>query len=47
MRAGLLELDRVLRGEATQPAELRDGVIRVRPERLILVLTALGAIYGS
>ena len=46
MRAGLAELDRVLRGEATQPEELRDGVIRVRPDRLLVVLTCLGAIYG-
>ncbi|MGD9645031.1 MAG: hypothetical protein AB7U73_04915 [Pirellulales bacterium] len=46
MRAGFSELDRILRGEATQPAELRDGVIRVRPERLVIVLTALGATYG-
>jgi hypothetical protein len=39
-------LDRVLRGEATDPARLRDGTLDVPLGRLAALLVGLGAFYG-
>jgi hypothetical protein len=42
----LRELDRVLRGDATQIAALRDGSPDVSARRLFLIIVVLGALYG-
>lgn len=39
-------LDRILRGEATRPDQLRDEGLRIPVGGLTLLLIALGAIYG-
>lgn len=40
------ELDRVLRGEATRPAGLREGTVRIRAGGLIVVIVCLGLVAG-
>lgn len=42
----LRDLDRILRGEATHPAILREGPIRLDVGRLVPLLALLGAGYG-
>lgn len=42
----LKELDSILRGEATQPAALREGTIEIPLGRLTVVIVVLGMIYG-
>ena len=46
MRRLLLELDRILRGEATRPEALRDGTIRIPLGTVSLGIVLLGVIYG-
>jgi hypothetical protein len=46
MQTWLLELDRVLRGDATRPADLHDGVVPVSARRLAVTAGLLGAFYG-
>ena len=46
MRAWLIELDRVLRGDATRPAALRSGAPEVSSGRLAAIGILLGAFYG-
>jgi hypothetical protein len=46
MKRALRELDRILRGDATQIAALRDGSFDVSARRLILTVVVLGALYG-
>jgi hypothetical protein len=46
MNRALRELDRVLRGDATQIAALRDGSPDVSARRLLLILIVLGGLYG-
>lgn len=43
----LLELDRILRGDATRLSALRDGTIEISARRLIGVLIVLAMIYGA
>ncbi len=43
---GLKELDRILRGEATRPAALQDGTIRLPLGALFGVILLLAAVYG-
>lgn len=40
-------LDRVLKGEATRPEALREGMIDVRAGGLTLLLVILGGLYGA
>jgi hypothetical protein len=46
MRAHLLQLDRLLRGETTRPDQLRDGEVNIDIRGLAIVVALLGAIYG-
>lgn len=46
MKGMLLELDRVLRGEATRPDALRGGRLELAVPRFALALIALGMVYG-
>ncbi|MBI2924627.1 MAG: hypothetical protein HYY24_02860 [Verrucomicrobia bacterium] len=46
MKEWLHELDRLLRGEATRPSALREGKIEVHAGGLLVLLVALGLIYG-
>jgi hypothetical protein len=46
MREYLLHLDRLLRGDATRPDQLRDGRIELDARGIALVILLLGAIYG-
>jgi hypothetical protein len=46
MKKWLTDLDRILRGEATQLSELRGETINVRASRLSVVVVALAVIYG-
>lgn len=46
MIGSIKQLDRILRGEATQPELLREGGIRVPVFGLIVLLVLLGALYG-
>jgi len=46
MRQLLRELDRILRGEATRPEQLRDGTIRIPLGTVSLGIILLGVIYG-
>ena len=41
------QLDRLLRGDATQLSNLRRGIIDVSPEGMTIIILALGAIYGA
>jgi hypothetical protein len=43
----LNDLDRILRGEATQPEALREGSIRLPAVGLTVVLIILGMLYGA
>jgi hypothetical protein len=45
MKAWILQLDRILRGEATKPPELRGG-LRIPVQGLAIVLLLLAAIHG-
>jgi hypothetical protein len=47
MLTWLKELDRILRGEATRPAELRRGTLEVLEQELAVGIVILGAIYGA
>jgi hypothetical protein len=47
MQQWLRELDRILRGEATRPADLRQGRIDVPVGGLVVVLVVLGLVYGA
>ncbi|MHC4947050.1 MAG: hypothetical protein ACYTG1_02140 [Planctomycetota bacterium] len=40
------ELDRILRGEATRPRDLREGTVRIPTLGITCVIVALGVIYG-
>src|SRR5690348_7045777 len=40
-------LDRVLKGEATRPAVLRDGKVEIPAGGLTVLLVGLGALYGG
>jgi hypothetical protein len=42
----LREVDRLLRGEVTRPAALREGLIQAPSDRLQLAIVALGMLYG-
>ncbi|HTU26898.1 MAG TPA: hypothetical protein VMF30_15940 [Pirellulales bacterium] len=42
----LVELDRILRGEATRVADLKEGTLRIPLGGITFVLVLLGAIYG-
>lgn len=42
----LTELDRVLRGEATRPDDLREGTVRIPALGISIVILILGVIYG-
>jgi hypothetical protein len=44
--AGLIELDRVLRGDLTRVSSLRRGGLEISPVRLSLVITVLAMLYG-
>ena len=46
MRDHLLQLDRLLRGDATRPDQLREGRINIDVRGVALVVVLLGAIYG-
>jgi hypothetical protein len=46
MRDYLLHLDRLLRGDATRPDQLRDGRVELDARGIALVIALLGAIYG-
>jgi hypothetical protein len=46
MWQGFLELDRILRGEATRPSALRTGKMDLRLRSLAAVITVLGGLYG-
>lgn len=46
MKALLAHLDRLLRGDATQPDTLRDGTIPIQAGGLALLIVLLGAVYG-
>jgi hypothetical protein len=46
MRDHLLQLDRLLRGEATRPDQLRDGELVIDIRTLAIIVAILGAIYG-
>lgn len=46
MNRALRELDRVLRGDATQIVALRDGSPDVSARRLLLIVIVLGGLYG-
>lgn len=46
MRDWIIQLDRLLRGEATRVDVLRTGTIPVQARRLIAVVIILGIIYG-
>jgi hypothetical protein len=46
MRDYLLHLDRLLRGDATRPDQLRDGRVKLDARGIALVIALLGAIYG-
>jgi len=46
MRDYLLHLDRLLRGDATRPDQIRDGRIELDARGIALVIFVLGAIYG-
>jgi hypothetical protein len=46
MREYLLHLDRLLRGDATRPDQIRDGRIELDARGIALVIVLLGAIYG-
>jgi hypothetical protein len=40
------QLDRILRGEATRPSDLREGMIAIPAAGIALVVAVLAAIYG-
>ncbi len=42
----LVELDRILRGETTRVADLRDGEIKIPLRGILVVLVLLGMLYG-
>jgi hypothetical protein len=46
MRDYLLQLDRLMRGDATRPDQLREGQINIDVRNIVLVVAILGAIYG-
>lgn len=46
MRDHLLQLDRLLRGDTTQPEQLNDGRLEVDLRGIAIVVALLGAIYG-
>jgi hypothetical protein len=46
MWQGIRQLDRILRGEATQPTILRSGDVDVSIASLVPALVVLGALYG-
>jgi hypothetical protein len=46
MRDHLMQLDRLLRGDATRPDQLREGEINLDIRGIALVILMLGAIYG-
>jgi hypothetical protein len=46
MRNHLLQLDRLLRGEATRPDQLRDGELVIDIRTLAIMVAVLGAVYG-
>lgn len=46
MRAHLLQLDRLLRGETTRPDQLRQGEVNIDIRGLAIIVALLGAIYG-
>jgi hypothetical protein len=46
MRDYLLHLDRLLRGDATRPDQLRDGRVELDARGIALLIALLGAIYG-
>src|SRR5687767_4633511 len=47
MWRSILALDRVLRGESTQPQALRDARIEIPTAGLFVVIVALGMVYGA
>jgi len=46
MKAVLAHLDRLLRGDVTQPDSLRHGAIEIQAGGLAIVIVLLGAVYG-
>lgn len=46
MKKWLTDIDRLLRGEATQPDTLRDGRFDVSAGGLVVMIVVLGALYG-
>lgn len=46
MRAYLLQLDRLLRGEATRPDQLKEGQINIDVYSIAVIILLMGAIYG-